>query len=126
MSQHLLVNGKLVVWRLLAVFWACGFVAFWAQSALLPVSAEFQIHPQGCSEASTGKGGLFRQEVALVSWVQVKAEVGFQPSMCVPLPWRQTPHLQLPGRQNLFPRFGKDVCPKRTVSTVGGSDYKSP
>lgn len=64
MSQHLLANGKLVVWRLLS----SGHVAlllFWAQSALLPVSAEFQIHPQGCSEASTGKGGLFRQEVAL-------------------------------------------------------------
>lgn len=53
--------GGLVV----AVFWACGFVAFWAQSAFLPVSAEFQIHPQGCSVASTGKGGLFRQEVVL-------------------------------------------------------------
>lgn len=63
MIQHLFANGKLVVW-----WWLfSGHVALllWAQPALLPVSAEFQIHPQGCSEASTEKGGCFRQEVPL-------------------------------------------------------------
>lgn len=63
MIQHLCANGMLAVWRLLS----SGHVALllWAQSALWLVSAEFQMHPQGCSEASTEKGGRLRQEVPL-------------------------------------------------------------
>lgn len=132
MSQHLLANGKLVVRRLLS----SGHVALllFGHSLLLSCLCllSFKYIPRAVlwqaqgREVSSDRKWLWALMPSLVSWVQVRAEIcGVSAfNVCTFALEGNTTFTAAKGRA-CSPDLGNIFAPKRTVSMVGGSDYKS-